>query len=57
MIEMRWVRPAGTTTFPGRLQFRVHLPVVDAGGNLCPGDWTAWKDVSTYVEPEGEGNG
>jgi hypothetical protein len=54
MIEMQWVQTQGAPT-PGsicvggnifqKLQYRVHLPVVDAGGTLTPGDWTEWMDV------------
>jgi hypothetical protein len=54
MIEMRWVRPPYMTTEAARLQFRVHLPVVDIGGNLCPGDWTEWQSVPTVVVDEEE---
>jgi hypothetical protein len=53
MIELRWVRTPHTTTAPAELQFRVHLPVVDIGGSLCPGDWTEWQNVPTVViDPE-----
>lgn len=48
---MRWLREPHTSTREPRLQFRVHLPVVDVGGNLCPGDWTEWEDVPVVVEP------
>lgn len=54
MIELRWVAPPHTTTKPKKLQWRVHLPVVDIGGNLCPGDWTEWGNVPTVVLDESE---
>ena len=52
MVELRWVRPQHTTTDAPVLQWRVHLPVVDIGGQLCPGDWTEWETVPTVVLPE-----
>lgn len=54
MVELRWTRPDGTTTQPDKLQWRVHLPVVDCGGNLCPGDWTEWQDVPLVLIPTPE---
>lgn len=55
MVELRYVLLPHTTTRPAKLQWRVHLPVVDAGGTLCPGDWTEWEDVPTVVlAQEGE---
>lgn len=51
MFELRWVRQEGTTTLPDRLQYRVHLPVVDIGGQLCPGDWTDWEEVPLVIVP------
>jgi len=57
MFELRWVRPPTTTTEPDKLQYRVHLPVVDIGGHLCPGDWTEWQDVPVHIaHKEGNGN-
>lgn len=54
MIELRWVRSTKTTTEPDKLQYRVHLPVADIGGHLCPGDWTDWQDVPLVVTDEQE---
>lgn len=54
MIEMRWARQTRTTTEAATLQFRVHLPVVDVCGNLCPGDWTDWQNVPSVVLHEEE---
>lgn len=49
MLELRWLQVPETTTKPPTLQYRIHQPVVDIGGHLCPGDWTDWKDVPTVV--------
>lgn len=50
MIELRWLRVTHTFTKEYRLQFRVHLPVVDIGGTLCQGDWTEWADVPVVID-------
>jgi hypothetical protein len=52
MFELRWVLPAKTATGHLQLQYRYHQPVVDVGGNLCPGDWTEWGNVPTVVADE-----
>ena len=53
MIEIRWLRTPYTTAEHDRLQYRIHQPVVDIGGHLCPGDWDdEWKDVPVVVEPD-----
>lgn len=50
MIEIRWATPAGTTTKPPVLQFRMML-AVDASGAFCPGPAGEWKDVPISVVP------
>jgi hypothetical protein len=52
MIELRWAVLPGTNTERPRLQYRVHVPAIDASGALCPGNWTEWKDVPTVVVPK-----
>lgn len=49
MFELRWSRPAETTTQPDRLEYRYVQPTVDASGALCPGDWTEWREVPVHV--------
>ena len=51
VIEMRWLREPHTSAREPKLQFQVHLPVVDIGGKLCPGEWTEWADVPLVVDP------
>jgi len=51
MIELRWTRPAETTTAPDVLQYRYIQPCIDASGALCPGEWTEWKPVPVHVLP------
>lgn len=50
MIELRWVIPAGTTTKPYVLQYRVSV-AVDASGAFCPGPPQEWKEVPIWVLP------
>lgn len=50
MVELRYLVPPNTTTKQPRLQYRVVVPCVDIGGNLCPGDWTDWMEVPIIVE-------
>ena len=50
MIELRWTTPAGTTTRPPVLQFRMLL-AVDASGAFCSGPPGEWKDVPISVVP------
>ena len=49
MVEIRFAVPQHTTTMPPVLQYRVMVPCVDIGGNLCPGDWSEWVDVPRVV--------
>ena len=51
MIELRWTRPAETTTAPDVLQYRYIQPCIDASGALCPCEWTEWKPVPVHVLP------
>lgn len=48
MMELRWKRIKGSSVGPF-LQYRYIQPCVDASGALCPGEWTKWKGVSSYV--------
>lgn len=54
MIELRWITPESTHYCASTLQWRAHLPVVDIGGHLCPGDWTEWQSVPTVALPIAE---
>ncbi|GAA0260271.1 hypothetical protein [Rhodanobacter caeni] len=49
MIELKWVRPAGTSTLQARLVYRVMQPCTDASGALCPGEWGEWEPVPTEI--------
>lgn len=49
MIDLRWVEFG-----PNRqLEYRVHMPTVDASGALCPGgEWTPWMIVPSVTGDE-----
>lgn len=68
MIELRW-RDAGTgdlsfacrmesasgSSHLATLEFRERGVQVDASGAFCGfGEWSDWRPVPTYIEPEGE---
>lgn len=50
MVELRWTVPAGTSTKPPKLQWRL-LVAVDASGAFCPGLPGEWRDVPFAVVP------
>lgn len=57
-IELRWLTPAGTTTEPMRLQYKVLGDPYKVSENGYIRRWSEWMDVPVVVDEvvEGEEN-